>query len=581
MGHRGSSSASGSTNTSRARVRSSRGVTAGCVQPACGRRDCGRLSGRQATPLHGPIGARCPQRGGASALAGDLADAFARDGGEAARSAHGRHGRRQLVQVGAWRGIVGHGLSRKPVGPGRRWRKSSAPDCGRGAWANRLWSAERGARVALSSPVPAQRTARENRNTETHPRPRIVAVAAQGASLWLNPFVSAFFRRAPSCFAPRGRDGVVGGRRVSCADARAIAHASGRRRLARAGRRGDRSGAAPDGGAMARQVSRAAARDASAKRGRRSGARALSCPERSDRGAAGGRRRRAAGARLAWADDGQTGGQPRQRPAPGRATHRAAHGQERVDLAALGLHRRRRRGARPEQPLREVRVPRASMATSAVEFGGVLDQEEQTVILMTIDRVTAAGVVIRVALGLGLRKSELRALRWEEVDVLGAEPAITVRFGRGPTKSGKPRRIPIFGFALEALIAWRLRAGEAASGLLFPAGATGRASCRCASFARRSRRRTSRGACAGTTCGTRARRRFSWGGGAASGACRRCSACWVTRPRVRQSATCTRVTSWIFQAASAMRSRDGRETWQTDEFARPMGSREPPRERRR
>ena len=121
-------------------------------------------------------------------------------------------------------------------------------------------------------------------------------------------------------------------------------------------------------------------------------------------------------------------------------------------------------------PFRELRVPRATMTRMTGEFEGVLDPDEQTLLLLAFGDVGAEGVMLRVALGMGLRRSELRPLQWADVHVTALEPAIVVRRGGrgGPTKSGKPRRLPLFGMALEAMLAWRLKAGASAEGLVFP-----------------------------------------------------------------------------------------------------------------
>jgi integrase len=221
-------------------------------------------------------------------------------------------------------------------------------------------------------------------------------------------------------------------------------------------------------------------------------------------------------------------------------------------------------------PFRDVRVPRASAHGVRAEFEGVLDPEEQTVLLMTVDRVTAPGVMVRVALGMGLRKSELRALRWADVDVLSVEPSVTVRYGgRGvATKGGKPRRLPVFGFALDALVAWRLRAGEHASGLLFPGYRHGmrklplrefRAALRAAEIARRVCWHDLRHTCATSLL-------MGWWG-------RQWSVSEVQRMLGHASAATTERylharNELIFQAASAMRSRDVRETWQSGPTSR-------------
>lgn len=100
--------------------------------------------------------------------------------------------------------------------------------------------------------------------------------------------------------------------------------------------------------------------------------------------------------------------------------------------------------------------------------------------------------IVGVALGSGLRASEQWSLRLEDVDVESDRPSMLVRFGcvsltrpRGsvscehldgawfqPTKGGKPRRVRLFGLALESMRAW-LRALPSYApanpqGLVFP-----------------------------------------------------------------------------------------------------------------
>lgn len=113
-------------------------------------------------------------------------------------------------------------------------------------------------------------------------------------------------------------------------------------------------------------------------------------------------------------------------------------------------------GLLPVNPARDLAVPRASRATTAVDFEGVLAPDEQARLLAALPVTTEAGVLVRVALGLGLRRSELLSLRRDDVDVDGPEPFVVVRYGKlgGPTKGGRARRLPLFGLALDALLHW-------------------------------------------------------------------------------------------------------------------------------
>src|SRR5579872_93322 len=101
---------------------------------------------------------------------------------------------------------------------------------------------------------------------------------------------------------------------------------------------------------------------------------------------------------------------------------------------------------------KDVEVPRSSRATTKESFEGVLDLGVQKALLAAIAPRRGLSRMVRVALGLGIRRGELLALRWCDVHLDEDEPQIVVRFGKHGmvTKSGKPRRLPLFGLALEA-----------------------------------------------------------------------------------------------------------------------------------
>lgn len=80
-------------------------------------------------------------------------------------------------------------------------------------------------------------------------------------------------------------------------------------------------------------------------------------------------------------------------------------------------------------------------------------------------------ILIAVAAGAGLRQGEHRSLQWPDVVVDGDAPHLTIRYGapKLPTKSGKPRRVPLFGLALEAMRFHRDRTPEKKRvGLVWP-----------------------------------------------------------------------------------------------------------------
>jgi integrase len=130
-------------------------------------------------------------------------------------------------------------------------------------------------------------------------------------------------------------------------------------------------------------------------------------------------------------------------------------------------------GFLPSNPARDVRTPRGHGART-VETWTVLTPDEQQRLLAAVplpDRW-----IVAFALGTGLRQGELWSLRWEDV----TPEAIVVRYGtsQGPTKSGKIRRVPLFGLARDALIAWCAYVGDVSLygplGIVFPAKRGGR-----------------------------------------------------------------------------------------------------------
>lgn len=93
-----------------------------------------------------------------------------------------------------------------------------------------------------------------------------------------------------------------------------------------------------------------------------------------------------------------------------------------------------------------------------------LTPEEQTALLAAVPEPDR--LMVAFAIGTGLRQGEQWSLHWRDVDLTKSE--ITVRYGsKGqPTKSGKIRRVPLFGLALDAIAMWWPRRSE--SPLVFP-----------------------------------------------------------------------------------------------------------------
>lgn len=84
----------------------------------------------------------------------------------------------------------------------------------------------------------------------------------------------------------------------------------------------------------------------------------------------------------------------------------------------------------------------------------VLDAREQGLVLSTMPMPERW--IVGVALGTGARAGELWGLELADVHVDGDDPHLVIRFGgfQKPTKSGKPRIVPLFGVAHYAMQKW-------------------------------------------------------------------------------------------------------------------------------
>lgn len=120
-------------------------------------------------------------------------------------------------------------------------------------------------------------------------------------------------------------------------------------------------------------------------------------------------------------------------------------------------------------PARDVQIGRGRV--SAEPKWTYLDEKEIHALLGTEregieerDRL-----IYTVAIYTGLREGELWGLKWRCVHLTGERPHLDVRFSyKGPTKSGRPRMVPLLAPALEALKRWKAIAPANRLDLVFP-----------------------------------------------------------------------------------------------------------------
>ena len=108
------------------------------------------------------------------------------------------------------------------------------------------------------------------------------------------------------------------------------------------------------------------------------------------------------------------------------------------------------RGLMPQNLARDLRLNRATTNTTK-DAWTTLDpgEQEQFLAAMPADERR----YYAFAIGAGLRPGEQRGLLKADVYADEADPYLIVRYGspKKPTKTGKPRRVPLFGLALEAV----------------------------------------------------------------------------------------------------------------------------------
>lgn len=151
-------------------------------------------------------------------------------------------------------------------------------------------------------------------------------------------------------------------------------------------------------------------------------------------------------------------------------------------------------------PLREVQVPRKDVAIEDSDAWAWLTAGEIASLFARFDKLEAKErayakaypdrkgrpgrarfyrAVYATAIYVGLRASELFAIRWEDVDLDGAKPMVRVRRSKtsvsGALKASSSRRdVPLLRPARDALRAWKTRDGVTrATGLVFPADGGG------------------------------------------------------------------------------------------------------------
>ncbi len=104
-------------------------------------------------------------------------------------------------------------------------------------------------------------------------------------------------------------------------------------------------------------------------------------------------------------------------------------------------------------PATKIKAPKISRD----EGWSYLPPEEQRALLTCAEIPEPERMLIAFAIGSGLREGEIWNLELSDLVVGGSAPHVVVRYGKpnhGPTKSGKIRRVPLFGIALAAARRW-------------------------------------------------------------------------------------------------------------------------------
>lgn len=107
-------------------------------------------------------------------------------------------------------------------------------------------------------------------------------------------------------------------------------------------------------------------------------------------------------------------------------------------------------------PCMGVRLKRRAGEESTKEKWAYLTPEEQRTVATCEEIPLADRLAIRFAIGTGLRQGEQFNMLLDDLHVDGPEPHVFVRFGskNKPPKSGKTRKVPLFGDGLIAAREW-------------------------------------------------------------------------------------------------------------------------------
>jgi integrase len=123
-------------------------------------------------------------------------------------------------------------------------------------------------------------------------------------------------------------------------------------------------------------------------------------------------------------------------------------------------------GLLPENPAAGLVVKRVASADEGWTF---LTAEEGTTVTTSPTIPEPERLFFTAAIFTGLRQGELLGLHWADVHLDGDRPELVVRYShRGPTKSGKVRRVPVLDPVRRALARWRQICPRSDEGLVFP-----------------------------------------------------------------------------------------------------------------